>query len=118
MDVERDKKKRRHEREKDRRDRERDEKDMEHDFKDLDNVQRRLKPSRRVDDAMTEHLHEVGEGAENFATFSISTSSYDDKNALKSEYFHAIVYGNMYMHGSISFAPMLNVALRNTYYPG
>ncbi|XP_039121136.1 paired amphipathic helix protein Sin3-like 4 isoform X2 [Dioscorea cayenensis subsp. rotundata] len=92
LDVERDKKKRRHEREKDRRDRERDEKDMEHDFKDLDNVQRRLKPSRRVDDAMTEHLHEVGEGAENFATFSISTSSYDDKNALKSVYPQEVSY--------------------------
>ncbi|KAJ0971557.1 hypothetical protein J5N97_019516 [Dioscorea zingiberensis] len=92
LDIERDKKRRRHEREKDRRDHERDEKDLEHDFKDLDNVQRRLKPSQRADDAMTEQLHEVGEGAENFGTFSISTSSYDEKNALKSVYPQEVSY--------------------------
>ncbi|KAJ6845405.1 paired amphipathic helix protein Sin3-like 4 [Iris pallida] len=73
--------------ERDRRDRDRDEKDLDHDSRDLDNGQRkRIKPSRRVDDSGTEQMHQSGEGAENFGTYSISASSFDDKNAIKSAY--------------------------------
>ncbi|XP_008787938.2 paired amphipathic helix protein Sin3-like 4 isoform X1 [Phoenix dactylifera] len=92
-DPEHDRQRRRSEKEKDRkedrdkRDRERDEKDLEHDSRDLDNTQRRRKlSSRRVDDSVGEHLHHGGEAAENFGTYSISASSFDDKNALKSMY--------------------------------
>lgn len=72
--------------ERDRRDRERDGKDLVHDSRDLDNGQRRRnKPSRRADDSVNEHMRQSGEGAENFGTYSIAASSFDDKNALKSE---------------------------------
>lgn len=73
--------------ERDRRDRDRDEKDIEHDSRDIDNVPRkRSKPSRRGDESVAEQMHRNGEGAENFGTYSISPSSFDDKNALKSVY--------------------------------
>ncbi|XP_008782411.3 paired amphipathic helix protein Sin3-like 4 [Phoenix dactylifera] len=92
-DQEHDRQRRRAEKEKDRkedrdrRDRERDDKDLEHDSRDLDNGQRRRKlSSRRVDDSVGEHLHQGGESAENFGMYSISASSFDDKNALKSVY--------------------------------
>lgn len=93
-DPEHDRQRRRVEKEKDRkeererRDRDRDEKDLEHDGRDLDGGQRRRnKPSsRRIEDSLTEQTHQQGgEGAENFGMYSISASSFDDKNALKSE---------------------------------
>lgn len=59
-------------------------------------MQRRRKPSRIGNDAMPEQLHQGGEGAENFATYSISASSYDDKNALKSE--SIMIFFNSYAH--------------------
>ncbi|XP_072965914.1 paired amphipathic helix protein Sin3-like 4 [Typha angustifolia] len=92
-DPEHDRQRRRVEKEKDkkedrdRRDRERDEKDLEHDSKDLDSAQRRRKPpSRRVEDSVAEQMHQGREGAENCGMYSISASSFDDKNALKSVY--------------------------------
>ncbi|XP_020097203.1 paired amphipathic helix protein Sin3-like 4 [Ananas comosus] len=94
-DPEHDRQRRRVEKEKDRkeererRDRDRDEKDLEHDGRDLDGGQRRRnKPSsRRIEDSLTEQTHQqAGEGAENFGMYSISASSFDDKNALKSVY--------------------------------
>jgi len=92
-DQEQDRQRRRAEKEKDRkeererRDRERDEKDIEHDSRDLDNVPRkRIKPSRMGDESVTEQMHQHGDGGENFGTYSISASSSDDKNALKSEF--------------------------------
>jgi len=92
-DQEHDRQRRRAEKEKDRReererrDRERDEKDIEHDSRDLDNVHRkRSKPSRMGDESVTEQMHQHGDGAENFGAYIISASSFDDKNALKSEF--------------------------------
>ncbi|XP_077217558.1 paired amphipathic helix protein Sin3-like 4 [Tasmannia lanceolata] len=78
------------ERKEDRDRRDHDDKDLEHDInRDLDNLHRvphKRKPGRRADDCVSEQLHQVGEGAENFGMHTLSTSSYDDKNALKSVY--------------------------------
>ncbi|PKA53860.1 Paired amphipathic helix protein Sin3-like 4 [Apostasia shenzhenica] len=88
-DIEHERQKRRLEREKDRkderdkRDRERDEKDMEYDIRDLD-MPRKRKPSRRLDES-ADQIHQI-EGAENFGIYSMSGSSFDDKNAIKSVY--------------------------------
>ncbi|XP_020268792.1 paired amphipathic helix protein Sin3-like 4 [Asparagus officinalis] len=72
--------------ERDRRDHERDDKDIEHDRRDLDNLPRkRSKPSRR-DESVTEQMLQNGDSAENFGTYSMSASSFDDKNAWKSVY--------------------------------
>ncbi|XP_077222252.1 paired amphipathic helix protein Sin3-like 4 [Tasmannia lanceolata] len=74
----------------DRRDRDRDDKDLEHDSnRDLDNMHRvphKRKPVRRADDSIADQLHHGGEDAENFGMHTLSASSYDDKNALKSVY--------------------------------
>uniref|UniRef100_A0A1D1YVS6 Paired amphipathic helix protein Sin3-like 3 n=2 Tax=Anthurium amnicola TaxID=1678845 RepID=A0A1D1YVS6_9ARAE len=91
-DQEHDKQRKRPEKEKDRKDdrdrkdRECDDKDLENDIRDMDNAQRKRKSSRRVDDSVTETSHPGGEGAENFGVYSMSASSYDEKNALKSAY--------------------------------
>ncbi|CAA6665487.1 unnamed protein product [Spirodela intermedia] len=70
----------------DRRDREREDKDLEHDVREMENAHRKRKSSRRVDDSPSEVPHQGGEGAENFGVYSMTASSYDDKNALKSVY--------------------------------
>ncbi|WOK93445.1 paired amphipathic helix protein Sin3-like 4 isoform X2 [Canna indica] len=71
----------------DKKDRDWDEKDMEHDSGDMENAHRRLKlSSRRVDDSVVEPMQQGVDGAENIGMYSISTSSFDDKNALKSVY--------------------------------
>ncbi|KAK8956962.1 Paired amphipathic helix protein Sin3-like 4 [Platanthera zijinensis] len=67
----------------DRRERDQGEKDSEHDRRDLE-LTRKRKPSRRVDDAPG--LMHQGEGAESFGMYSMSTSSFVDKKALKSVY--------------------------------
>ncbi|XP_009415815.2 paired amphipathic helix protein Sin3-like 4 isoform X1 [Musa acuminata AAA Group] len=92
-DTEHDRQRRHAEREKDRkedrdkRDRERDEKDIEHDSGDLDEANRRHKfQSRRMDDSVAEPKQQRGDCTENIGTYSISVSSSDDKNALKSVY--------------------------------
>ncbi|KAF8399358.1 hypothetical protein HHK36_015223 [Tetracentron sinense] len=73
----------------DRRDRDRDDRDLEHDSnRDFNSMQRlphKRKSGRRVEVSVAEQLHQGGEGAENFGMHPIS-SSYDDKNALKSVY--------------------------------
>ncbi|KAF8407976.1 hypothetical protein HHK36_007116 [Tetracentron sinense] len=72
----------------DRRDHDRDDRDLEHDSnRDFNSMQRlphKRKSARRVEETVVEQLHQGGEGAENFGMHPIS-SSYDDKNALKSE---------------------------------
>lgn len=72
----------------DRRDRERDDRDFDHDGNRDLNMQRfphKRKSARRVEDSPAEHSHQGGEGDENFGTRPTS-SSYDDKNAVKSMY--------------------------------
>ncbi|MQL90415.1 hypothetical protein Taro_023015, partial [Colocasia esculenta] len=91
-DQEHDKQRKRAEKEKDRKDdrdrkdRDRDDKDLENDIRDMENALRKRKSSRRVDDSVTETSLQGGDGAENFGIYSMSASSYDDKNALKSVY--------------------------------
>ncbi|WOL03842.1 paired amphipathic helix protein Sin3-like 4 isoform X2 [Canna indica] len=94
-DTEHDRQRRRAEKEKDRkedrdrekRDRERDEKDLEHDSGDLDNAQcRRKLTSRRVEDSLAEQMQQGADGTENMGMYNISSSMFDDKNALKSVY--------------------------------
>ncbi|KAJ8457998.1 hypothetical protein OPV22_030924 [Ensete ventricosum] len=92
-DTDHDRQRRHAEREKDRkedrdkRDREWDEKDIEHDSGDLDEANRRHKfQSRRMDDSVAEPKQQRGDCTENIGTYSISVSSSDDKNALKSVY--------------------------------
>ncbi|RWW87276.1 hypothetical protein BHE74_00003911 [Ensete ventricosum] len=91
-DTDHDRQRRHAEREKDRkedrdkRDREWDEKDIEHDSGDLDEANRRHKfQSRRMDDSVAEPKQQRGDCTENIGTYSISVSSSDDKNALKSK---------------------------------
>lgn len=76
-------------RKEDRKDRDRDDKDLEHDSnRDFNNMQRlphKRKSSQRVEDSVAEQFQQDGEDAENFGMHPI-LSSYDDKNALKSEY--------------------------------
>jgi paired amphipathic helix protein Sin3a len=72
----------------DRRERERDDREFEHDGNRDFNMQRfphKRKTPRRVEDS-AEQLHQGGEGDENFGVRPLS-SSYDDKNSLKSEFF-------------------------------
>ncbi|KAJ6814157.1 paired amphipathic helix protein Sin3-like 4 [Iris pallida] len=79
--------------ESDRRYRERDEKDLDHDSRDLDNGQhKRIKHSRRADDSVPEQMHQSGESAENFGIYSISASSFDDKNAIKSVHMEEFIF--------------------------
>ncbi|RWW27330.1 hypothetical protein GW17_00008245, partial [Ensete ventricosum] len=89
-DTEHDRQRRLAEKEKDRkedrdkRDREWDEKDMDHDSGDLGNTHpRRKHSSKRVDDSVAEPMQLGGDGADGI--YSISASSFDDKNALKSK---------------------------------
>ncbi|RWV81140.1 hypothetical protein GW17_00057468 [Ensete ventricosum] len=97
-DTDHDRQRRHAEREKDRkedrdkRDREWDEKDIEHDSGDLDEANRRHKfQSRRMDDSVAEPKQQRGDCTENIGTYSISVSSSDDKNALKSKSFVFVV---------------------------
>ncbi|XP_010255489.1 PREDICTED: paired amphipathic helix protein Sin3-like 4 isoform X2 [Nelumbo nucifera] len=73
----------------DRRDRDRDDKDTEHessrDFNSVSRLTHKRKSSRRVEDSIAEQISQGGEGAENFGMHAVS-SSFDDKNALKSAY--------------------------------
>ncbi|KAG6486831.1 hypothetical protein ZIOFF_055411 [Zingiber officinale] len=88
-DIEHDRKRRRPDRkpDNDRKDHERDEKDLENDSGDLDNLQHRHKPlSRRPDDSIAEHVQQGADGPENIDMYSISSSTIDDKNAIKSVY--------------------------------
>ncbi|XP_062191512.1 paired amphipathic helix protein Sin3-like 3 [Phragmites australis] len=91
-DVEHDRQKRRLEKEKerklerDRREYERDDKDGEHDSRELDVGQRKRKPfPRKMEDTAGAETHQ-GAPTENHGVHSISASSYDDKDALKSVY--------------------------------
>ncbi|KAG6520399.1 hypothetical protein ZIOFF_017449 [Zingiber officinale] len=88
-DTEHDRKRRHPNRDKDRKDdsdrkdHERDE-DLELDSGDLDNAQHRRKLSpRRADDSTAEPMQQ---GADGPGIYSISSSTFDDKNALKSVY--------------------------------
>nr|CAD1838271.1 unnamed protein product [Ananas comosus var. bracteatus] len=91
-DPEHDRQRRRIEKEKDRkedkdrRDRECDEKGLDHDNRDLDSGPRKRKPtSRRIEDSIAGQMPHGGEGTEN-GMYSMSASSFDDRNALKSVY--------------------------------
>lgn len=78
----------------DRRDRERDDRDFDHDGNRDLNMQRfphKRKSARRVEDSPAEHSHQGGEGDENFGTRPTS-SSYDDKNAVKSEFLAFLLF--------------------------
>lgn len=80
------------EKEKERRDdrdrRERDDRDFDHDgnrdFNGMPRVPHKRKVTRRVEDSVADQINQGGEGAENYGMRPMS-SSYDDKNALKSE---------------------------------
>ncbi|ONM30585.1 Paired amphipathic helix protein Sin3-like 3 [Zea mays] len=93
-DVEHDRQRRRLDKDKerkverDRRDYEREDKDGEHDSRDLELGQRKRKPfSRNIEDNVGAETHQGGP-SENHGIHSVSASSYDDKDALKSVYTH------------------------------
>lgn len=70
----------------DRRERERDDRDFENDGNRDFSMQRfphKRKSARKIEDSTAEPLHQGGEGGENFGMHPVS-SSYDDKNAMKS----------------------------------
>lgn len=72
-----------------RRERERDDRDFENDVNRDFSMQRfphKRKSARKIEDSTAEPLHQGGEGDENFGMHPVS-SSYDDKNAMKSEFF-------------------------------
>jgi paired amphipathic helix protein Sin3a len=90
-DVEHDRQRRRLDKEKerkverDRRDYEREDKDGEHDSRDLEIGQRKRKPfPRKMEDNAGAEAHQGGP-SENHGIHSVSASSYDDKDALKSK---------------------------------
>jgi paired amphipathic helix protein Sin3a len=73
--------------ERDRRDYEREDKDGEHDSRDLEIGQRKRKPfPRKMEDNAGAEAHQGGP-SENHGIHSVSASSYDDKDALKSKSF-------------------------------
>lgn len=72
----------------------------------MENAHRKRKSSRRVDDSPSEIPHQGGEGAENFGVYSMTASSYDDKNALKSESQPGGYYC-VWMQNCLSFLPCL-----------
>ncbi|XP_043704298.1 paired amphipathic helix protein Sin3-like 4 isoform X2 [Telopea speciosissima] len=82
------------ERKEDRKDRDRDDKDIEHDgnrdFNGMQRLPHKRKSARRVEDSVVDQLHPGGEGAENFAL--PLSSSYDDKNDLKSVYSEEFLF--------------------------
>ncbi|GJN37712.1 hypothetical protein PR202_gb26693 [Eleusine coracana subsp. coracana] len=90
-DVEHDRQRRRLDKEKERkveRDRnyEREDKDGEHDSRDLDAGQRKRKPfPRKMEDTAGAETHQGGP-SDTHGMHSVSASSYDDKDALKSVY--------------------------------
>ncbi|PAN31812.1 hypothetical protein PAHAL_5G444600 [Panicum hallii] len=93
-DVEHDRQRRRLDKEKerkverDRRDYEREDKDGEHDSRELEIGQRKRKPfPRKMEDTAGAETHQ-GAPSENHGIHSVSASSYDDKDALKSVYTH------------------------------
>lgn len=74
--------------ERDRRERERDDRDFDNDSNREFNMQRfphKRKLGRRMEESTAEQSHQGGEGDENFGMRPVS-SSYDDKNAMKSEF--------------------------------
>ncbi|XP_057948540.1 paired amphipathic helix protein Sin3-like 4 isoform X2 [Malania oleifera] len=79
----------------DRRERERDDRDFEHDgCRDINNMQHlphKRKSARRIEDSVDDQLHRIGEGAENIG-MRPGSSSYDDKNALKSMYNQEFIF--------------------------
>lgn len=87
------------EKEKERRDdrdrRERDDRDFDHDgnrdFSGMPRVPHKRKVTRRVEDSVADQINQGGEGAENYGMRPMS-SSYDDKNALKSMYNQEFVF--------------------------
>lgn len=87
------------EKEKERRDdrdrRERDDRDFDHDgnrdFNGMPRVPHKRKVTRRVEDSVADQINQGGEGAENYGMRPMS-SSYDDKNALKSMYNQEFVF--------------------------
>ena len=72
----------------DRRERDRDDRDFDHDshreFNGMPRGPHKRKVARRVEDSVSDKMNQGGEGAENYGMRPMS-SSYDDKNALKSE---------------------------------
>lgn len=87
------------EKEKERRDdrdrRERDDRDFDHDgnrdFNGMPRVPHKRKVTRRVEESVADQINQGGEGAENYGMRPMS-SSYDDKNALKSMYNQEFVF--------------------------
>lgn len=86
---------RRGEREKERRD-DRDRREQEHDEREFEHDSTRdinLQPfsnKRRAFRSGADQLHQDGEVEENFSTLP-SSSSYDDKSTVKSEFLHAVL---------------------------
>ncbi|KAK9277386.1 hypothetical protein L1049_006929 [Liquidambar formosana] len=80
---------------KDRREKERDDRDFDHegnrDFNNMQRIPHKRKSARSVEDSVADQLHQGGEGSENFVIRPAS-SSYDDKNALKSVYNQEFVF--------------------------
>ena len=72
--------------ERDRRDYEREDKDGEHDSRELDMQRKRKLFPRKMEDTAGAETHQ-GAPSENHGIHSVSASSYDDKDALKSKSF-------------------------------
>ncbi|KAJ4974388.1 hypothetical protein NE237_007562 [Protea cynaroides] len=81
-------------RKEDKKDRDRDDKDIEHDsnrdFNGMQRLSHKRKSARRVDDSVADQLHQGGDGVENFG--HPLSSSYDEKNAVKSVYTQEFLY--------------------------
>ncbi|KAJ4711205.1 Paired amphipathic helix protein Sin3-like [Melia azedarach] len=77
----------------DRRERERDDRDFENDGNRDFSMQRfpHKRKSRKIEDSTAEQLHQGGEGDENFGMGPVS-SSYDDKNAMKSVFSQELAF--------------------------
>ena len=72
--------------ERDRRDYEREDKDGEHDSRELEGPRKRKPFPRKMEDTAGAETHQ-GVPSENHGIHSVSASSYDDKDALKSKSF-------------------------------
>ena len=70
----------------DRRDYEREDKDGEHDSRELEGLRKRKPFPRKMEDTAGAETHQ-GAPSENHGIHSVSASSYDDKDALKSKSF-------------------------------
>jgi paired amphipathic helix protein Sin3a len=83
--------------ERDRRDYEREDKDAEHDSRDLDIGQRKRKPfPRKMEDTAGAESHQGGAN-ETHGINSVSASSYDDKDALKSKSLRIFNYCMLFL---------------------